>query len=93
MYKVATLLKRKAGMPVEEFQRHLRSTYGPLVAKGPGLRRYVQSLALTQGYQKGELLFDAITEMWFDTVDAYNSFLQSSAWSRAGEDETTFIDQ
>jgi len=93
MFKIARLIKRKFGMPVEEFQRHLQSTYGPLVATGAGLRRYVQSPALPQGYRKGELLFDAITEMWFDSAATYSSFLDSPAWSRAREDEDAFLDQ
>ena len=54
MLKVVTLMKRRAGLSVEEFQDHLRNIYGPLAAKGPGLRRYVQSCALPQGYGKGD---------------------------------------
>ena len=68
MLKIATLMKRRAGLSVDDFQSHLRTQYGPLAAKGPGLRRYVQSCALVQGYAKGELLFDAIGEMWFDSA-------------------------
>ena len=93
MFTIVRLLKRKFGMSVEEFQRHLQSTYGPMVATGPGLRRYVQSPALPQGYSKGELLFDAITEMWFDSAAAYKNFLDSRAWSRASADEGLFLDR
>ena len=64
MLKIVTLQKRRAGLSVEDFQNHLREAYGPLAARGPGLARYVQSCALPQGYVKGELLFDAIGEMW-----------------------------
>jgi hypothetical protein len=39
MLKIVTLMKRRAGLSVEDFQNHLRNTYGPLAAKGPGLRR------------------------------------------------------
>jgi uncharacterized protein (TIGR02118 family) len=69
--KIVTLMKRRVGLSVEDFQRHLRDTYGPVAAKGPGLRRCVQSCALPQGYGKGELLFDAVEEMWFDSQEAY----------------------
>ena len=68
MVKIAILMKRRAGLSVEDFQNHLRTRYGPLAARGPGLRRYVQSCALPQGYAKGDLLFDAIGEMWFDSL-------------------------
>lgn len=93
MFKIATPIKRKAGTGVDEFQEHLLKRYAPLVAGGPGLRRYVQSPALTQGYRKGELLFDAITEMWFDDEAAYNAFLQSEASARAVADEANFLDR
>jgi uncharacterized protein (TIGR02118 family) len=92
MLKIVTLMKRRAGLSVEDFQNHLRNTYGPLAAKGPGLRRYVQSCALPQGYGKGELLFDAIGEMWFDSAQAYEKYLGSAELIAARADEATFLD-
>ena len=56
MVKIAILMRRRVGLAVEDFQNHLRNRYGPLAARGPGLRRYVQSCALPQGYSKGDLL-------------------------------------
>jgi uncharacterized protein (TIGR02118 family) len=91
--KIVTLMKRRSGVSVGDFQTHLRDKYGPLAAKGPGLRRYVQSCALVQGYTKGELLFDAIGEMWFDTMEAYHRCLHSVEFARAREDENAFLDR
>ena len=79
MVKIVTLMKRRSGLSVGDFQNHLRAKYGPRAAKGPGLRRYVQSCALVQGYTKGELLFDAIGEMCFDTVETSRHCLRSGA--------------
>jgi uncharacterized protein (TIGR02118 family) len=92
MLKIVTLMKRRAGLSVADFQHHLRTTYGPLAAKGPRLRRYVQSCALPQGYSKGELLFDAIGEMWFDSVDGYENYLGSPEFAAARADESTLLD-
>ncbi len=92
MLKIVTLLKRRAGLSVADFQSHLRDTYGPLAAKGPGLRGYVQSCALPQGYGKGELLFDAIGEMWFDSPEAYEAYLGSPQFAAACADESNFLD-
>jgi len=92
-FKVATLIKRMAGLSVGGFQSHLRSRHAPLVARGPGLRRYVQSCALPQGYAKGELLFDAITEMWFDSIDAYDHLIRSPEFRTAREDEASFVER
>jgi uncharacterized protein (TIGR02118 family) len=93
MIKIVTLMKRRAGLSVEDFQHHFRTTFGPLVAKGPGLRRYVQSHALTQGYARGELLFDAIGEMWFDSPAAYADYRRSPEFAAAHADEAAFLDR
>jgi uncharacterized protein (TIGR02118 family) len=92
MLKVVTLMKRRAGLSVEDFQNHLRGSYGPLAANGPGLRRYVQSCALPQGYGKGELLFDAIGEMWFESPSAHEDYLGSPEFAAMHADEAAFLD-
>ncbi len=93
MLKIVTLMKRRAGLSVEDFQNHLRDRYGPLAGKAPGLRRYVQSCALPKGYGKGELLFDAIGELWFDSAEAYDRCLQSGEFAAARADESLFLDR
>jgi uncharacterized protein (TIGR02118 family) len=93
MLKIVALMKRRAGLSVDDFQNHLRTQYGPLATKGPGLRRYMQSHALVQGYAKGELLFDAIGEMWFDSRTAYDNYLRSPEGAAADADESTFLDR
>jgi uncharacterized protein (TIGR02118 family) len=65
MFKVVTLLKRRSGLGVEEFQQRWRERLAPFAAETLKPERYVISLALLQGYRKGELLFDGISEMWF----------------------------
>ena len=92
MLKIVTLLKRRAGLSVEDFQNHLQNTYGPLAARGPGLCRYVQSCALPQGYGKGELLFDAIGEMWFDSTEAHDRYISSPEFAAARAGENSFLD-
>jgi len=92
MLKIVTLMKRHPGASVEDFQSRLRTIYGPLAAQGPGLCRYVQSCALPQGYGKGELLFDAIGEMWFDSTESYETYLGSPAFAAARLAGDTFLD-
>ena len=93
MVKIAILMRRRVGLAVEDFQNRLRNRYGPLAARGPGLRRYVQSCALTQGYAKGDLLFDAVGEMWFDSFDDYRRCLRSAEFAAARAEEDTFLDR
>jgi uncharacterized protein (TIGR02118 family) len=87
--KIVTLMKRRAGLSVEDFQNHLRDAYAPLAR---GLAGYVQSCALPQGYAKGELVFDAICEMWFDSAEAYEKYFASPQFAAARADESNFLD-
>jgi uncharacterized protein (TIGR02118 family) len=93
MVKIAILMKRRPGLSVEDFQDHLRTRFGPLAVRGPGLRRYVQSCALPQGYARGELLFDAVGEMWFDSLDDDARCVRSPEFAAAREDENAFLDR
>ena len=92
MDKIALLLKRRPGLDVAAFQSAWRSTRGPMLAQLPGLRRYVQSHALPQGYAKGELLFDGIEELWFDDKAAREAALSSAAWTGAEDASANLID-
>jgi len=83
MVKFAILMKRRIGLSVEDFQSHVQTCYGPLAARGPGLRRYVQSCALPQGYAKGDLIFDAVGEMWFDSPEDYQRCLRSAEFAES----------
>jgi uncharacterized protein (TIGR02118 family) len=93
MVKIAILMKRRTGLSVEDFQDHLRTRYGRLALCGPGLRRYVQSCALPQGYARGELLFDAVGEMWFDSLDDYEHSMRSPEFAPARDEESAFLDR
>jgi hypothetical protein len=88
MLKVVTLMKRRAGLSVEEFQDHLRNIYCPLAAKGPGLRRYVQSFALPQGYGKG--LCSMPSAKCVRSATAYEDYRQSVESRGARADDAFF---
>jgi uncharacterized protein (TIGR02118 family) len=92
MLKIITLMKRRPGLSVEEFQAAWVERHGPLVARIPGVRKYVQSHALLQGYRKGELLFDGIGEAWFDDVEAYSAAKRSEEQAAADRELGTFAD-
>lgn len=90
--KVARLIKRRPGLPVEEFQERWLCRYGALIAGAPGLSGYVQAHALVQGYRKGELLFDAVEHLDFASPDDRAAFEASAEVRRAREDEARFLD-
>ncbi len=88
-FKVVTLLKRKASLSVEAFQEHWRERHAPLVASRLRPARYVVSAALPQGYAKGELLFDGISEMWLASKPAFEAPTPAAITA----DEESFLDR
>ncbi|KZD05837.1 EthD domain-containing protein [Oceanibaculum pacificum] len=96
MLKIIHLIKRKhPGLEegqVEAFQKRWRQGHGPIAARLPGLRRYVQSHALVQGYRKGELLFDGISEFWFANKADLDAAKSSPAWDEMVADLHGFVD-
>jgi len=91
--KVLTFLKRKPGMPVEDFQRYWLTRHPEVVVRLPGVRRYVQSHALPSAYQKGEPLYDGIAEVWADGTDALRAMARSPDHRAVQADEANFIDR
>jgi len=93
MHKIVTLIKRRSDLSVENFQTYWAGHHGPLMKQAPGIRRYVQSHALPQGYRRGELLFDGISELWFEDENAYGACLNSNEFKAAKRDLDAFVDR
>jgi uncharacterized protein (TIGR02118 family) len=93
MVKVITFIKRKPGMPVEEFQDYWRSRHPEAVTRLPGVRRYVQSHTLLTAYRTGEPAYDGIAEVWADDTAALRAMTQSPAHAGVQADEARFIDR
>jgi len=92
MIKICEIVHRRPGMDVEAFQAHWRGTHGPIVARIPGLRRYVQSHPRLSGYRRGELICDGVAELWVDDKEALRAISQTAEFAAAKRDETNFID-
>ena len=93
MVKVLTFIKRKAGMPVDEFQQYWRARHPDAVTKLPGIRRYVQSHVLPTAYAKGEPVHDGIAEVWANDTDALRAMTKSPFHPALIADEERFIDR
>jgi len=75
-YKVLMLMKRRAGMSVEEFRDYYENHHAPLAATYSAsvrryIRRYLDPLPRPETGAGGELPFDVITELWFDDEAAF----------------------
>jgi uncharacterized protein (TIGR02118 family) len=94
MIKSFTLGKRKPGLTQEEYLVYLKEKHGPLAAKViPGLRKYAQNHPIILSGFEPE--FDNITEMWWDSVEALQNYLnwrQSEEAKVLIEDEKKFSD-
>lgn len=92
MIKVVSVLQRRADLDVAAFQDYWRNRHGALVARLPGLRRYVQSATLLSGYRRGQPAADGIAELWFDDTDALRALVGSRALAAVLADEEAFLE-
>jgi uncharacterized protein (TIGR02118 family) len=93
MVKIVIFFKRRAGMAVEDFQRHWSTTHADIILKLPGLVRYVQSHVLASAYRKGEPAFDGVAESYFESTQAMKALAQTPSYAAVLADEPNFIDR
>jgi uncharacterized protein (TIGR02118 family) len=92
MIKLVVVFCRKPGMSLEDFESHWAHAHAQLVAKLPGLQRYVQSQTLASGYRNRTPAFDGLAELWFDDTDALRVVARSPELAAVLADEAYFID-
>jgi len=90
--KLIVLVKRKEGLPLQEFREHSLGKYADLVLDVPGVRRYLQGHTRDGAYGIGEAVLDAAHQLWFDDLDAMNAALASPEFQRAQEDLESFVE-
>jgi uncharacterized protein (TIGR02118 family) len=79
-------------MSVEEFQTYWRDVHGPLVAKVPGLRRYIQSPTLPELYDNEKQPdYDGVAELWFDSPEALDAARKSPEMQAVRADAQNFV--
>ena len=92
LIKLVAMVKRKEGVPLETFRRYSLGVHGPLGLKLPGLRRYYQCLVRDGLYAIGEPVLDAVMMLWFDSVAALRTALDSPENKAAAADLPHFIE-
>jgi uncharacterized protein (TIGR02118 family) len=92
MVKLVEFVTRKPGMEVEAFQEYWRTIHGPLAAKIPMIRRYVQCHTRLSAYRAGrQPLYDGIAEVWFDSTDTMRQSEKTPEYATVRADEPNFI--
>lgn len=90
MTKVIYVLHRRPDMGRDEFLRYWLEVHGPLAARMPGLRRYLQDHALPG--PSGEPPCDGIAELWFDSREAMQAAFASPEGIATLADSPNFLD-
>ena len=84
-------ITRKPGMDEAEFHRYWREVHGPIAAKIPQLRRYVQSHRIPGISQNST--YDGAAEVFLDGLDALAAFKATKEYLQGAlADEPNFID-
>ena len=93
MVHLVEFVTRKSGMSVEAFQRHWSDVHGPLGAKIPMVRRYVQCHVRPSAYRDGrQPTYDGVAEVWFDSTAAMRESATTPEFHAVRADEPNFID-
>jgi uncharacterized protein (TIGR02118 family) len=90
--KVFSLLTRKPGNQVAAFQEYWRTRHGPLAAKIPQARRYLQCHVRPSAYSDGRApRYDGVAEMWFDDFEAVRTSGNTEEYRAVRLDEPKFL--
>lgn len=91
MVKLVTVMSRRGAMDRERFREHYETVHEPLAKKLPGLRRYRLNFALVDP-ERSPPSWDAIVEMWFDTIEELRGAWNTPQGRAAADDLTQFVD-
>lgn len=87
MLKMVFLVHKKADLNSDDFRRYWRETHGPIAAKIPGLKKYVQNHSVP-GPDGADPPYDGFAEMWFESAES----LETSQAQTAIADTANFLD-
>jgi len=90
--KNVEFVTRRPAMAVDEFQRYWREVHGPLAAKIPVIRRYVQSHTRRSASEAGRNpRYDGVAITWFDDTRAMRQSARTPEYAQVRADEPNFI--
>lgn len=90
--KLIVVVKRKEGLPLEEFRAHTAGPQADLAGKVPSLRRYLQCFTTDALYTVGEAVLDAAHMLWFDDAEALRSALDSAEFRALWDDIQSVVE-
>ena len=91
MVKTISIASKLPGLTFDEFFGHWREVHGPMCARIPAVRRYVQNHAIRDAYGKRDMTHDGWAEIWFDSLEACWQAQQSPEWAELRKDGETLF--
>ena len=91
MLKLMVFARKRDDLSGEAFERHLRDTHAPLVARLPGLRRLVLNRVVPNP-TGAPPAWDLVAEDWFDGPEAMQAALASPEGQAVQADAPNFLD-
>ncbi len=88
MPKLVFVLNLREDKSREEGLRYWKEVHGPIAAKTPGLRKYVQNhISSRRGVN-----FDGVAELWWDSHETMQRAMASPEWQATMADAPNFAD-
>jgi len=79
-------------LAIDRFQQYWREVHGPIAARIPQIRRYVQSHARASAYAGGRTpVSDGLAITWFDDTTAMRAAATTEEYRRTRADEPNFL--
>ena len=91
MLKFVVVLYRRADLGLAEFRNYFRTVHGPMAEQIPGLRGYVQNVAIDDPH-RAPPEWDAVVELCFDDRNAMEAAWASPQGEAATADLERFAD-
>lgn len=91
MIKQVALFRRRPDITLDAFHAYWRDRHSKVALRIPGIVRYVQNHVLVSEGQ-GHPAFDAVAEVWFESMEVLRANTGIPELALVAEDETHFID-
>jgi uncharacterized protein (TIGR02118 family) len=86
MVNAIVMVNKLPGLDHRDFYKHWLNVHGPIAARLPGLRRYIQNHGLLDNYKAGTATHDGWSELWFDDHASFQRAYKSPEWQAMEEE-------
>lgn len=91
MFKAIILLSRGADQSPEDFRTWWLESHAPLARQLPGLRALTFNLIAPGLNEDGEKPYDGVSELWFDTREAFDAAYATDLGKRVASDSLAHV--